>query len=394
MVEVSRILVAEFDKVTAMRSFGLLLAFALTAFAQTKTTWEEMPGYTLSNGTLDVTVLTTGGTIASVVLTADKEKLNPLWDPIRFAKESGRPLRRAGAGVGHFLCVDGFGPVSKEEQAAGLQGHGEAHRQSFETKLARNENGIQTVTLETDLPILQEHLTRTYELRQGENIVYVRSKLQSLLAFDRPLVWAEHATIGSPFLEAGVTVVDMPAKRAQTRPYTSPEQHRLASAKDFEWPMAPQVDGKLVDVRAAPINLGTGDHTTSLMDPARKYAFATAINPAKRLIIGWVWKPADYPWVQSWESYPTTGKLARGLEFSTQPYDVPRREAVDQHELFDTPTYQWMPAKGTVEKSLALFYAPLPEGMTKVTDVRLENGQLLIEDGLGHRISLRATGSF
>ena len=97
--------------------------------------------------------------------------------------------------------------------------------------------------------------------------------------------------------------------------------------------------------------------------------------------------------MQSWESYPTTGKLARGLEFSTQPYDVPRREAVDTHEMFGTPTYQWLPAKSTVEKSFALFYAPIPEGMTKVTDVRLENGQLLIEDGLGHRISLRATGS-
>ena len=213
---------------TAMRSFGLLIVFALAASPQTKTTWEDMPGYTLSNGTLDVTLLTTGGTVASVVLTADKDKLNPLWDPIRFAKESGHPLRRAGAGVGQFLCVDGFGPVSKEEEAAGMQGHGEAHRQSFETKLARNENGVQTVTLETDLPMLQEHLTRTYELRQGENIVYVRSKLQSLLSFDRPLVWAEHATIGSPFLEAGVTVVDMPAKRAQTRPYTASEQHRLA----------------------------------------------------------------------------------------------------------------------------------------------------------------------
>ena len=291
-------------ELTAMRTSGLLFAVALLASAQTKTTWEEFPGYTLSNGTVDVTVLTTGGTIASILLSGEQEKLNPLWDPIRFARETGKPYRRAGAGLGEFLCVDGFGPVSEQEQAAGLQGHGEAHRQSFETRLARSENGNQTLTLETELPILQERLTRTYEVRQGENIVYVRSRLQSLLAFDRPLVWAEHATIGSPFLEAGVTVVDMPAKSAQTRPYTTPEQHRLASAKDFEWPMAPQTDGKLVDVRAAPVNLGTGDHTTSLMDPSRKFAFATAIHPKRRLIVGWVWKPADYPWVQSWESYP------------------------------------------------------------------------------------------
>jgi hypothetical protein len=376
-----------------MRTLVPLFALAVFASAQTKTTWEEFPGYTLSNGMVDVTVLTTGGTIASIVLSGDKDKLNPLWDPIRFARETGKPYRRSGAGVGQFLCVDGFGGVSRDEQAAGLQGHGEAHRLTFETKLARSENGNQIITLEAELPLLQERLTRTYEVRQGENVVWVRSKLQSLLAFDRPLVWAEHATIGSPFLEAGTTVVDMPAKRAQTRPYTKPEDHRLVSGKDFEWPMAPKLDGTLVDVRAAPVNLGTGDHTTSLMDSSRKYAFATAIHPGKRLIVGWIWKPADYPWVQSWESYPVTGKLARGLEFSTQPYDVPRREAVDQHELFGVPTYQWMPAKSVVEKSFALFYAQVPEGMTKVSDVRLENGQLLIEDGLGHRITLRATGA-
>ena len=43
----------------------------------------------------------------------------------------------------------------------------------------------------------------------GENIVYVESRLENLLGFDRPVNWAEHATIGSPFLESGATVVDV-----------------------------------------------------------------------------------------------------------------------------------------------------------------------------------------
>jgi hypothetical protein len=382
-------------KVTAMRSLATLLAIATLTTAQTKTTWEDFPGYTFSNGIIDVTVLSTGGTIASIVLNSDKEKLNPLWDPIRFARETGSPNRpRGAAGLGHFLCVDGFGPISKEEAAAGMKGHGEAHRLVFETKLARTQNGNQTLTIETELPLVQERLTRTYEVREGENVVYVRSQLQSLVAFDRPLVWAEHATIGSPFLEAGITVVDMPAKRAQTRPHErSGANHRLASGKDFDWPMAPTLDGKTVDVRAAPVNLGSGDHTTSLMDPARPYAFATAIHPQKRLIVGWLWRQADFPWLQSWEHYPANGKLARGLEFSTQPYDITRRDAVGMHQLFGAPTYQWLPAKSTVEKSWVMFYAPAPEGMTKVTDVRLEKSQILIEDGDGRRITLRATGT-
>ena len=159
--------------------------------------------------------------------------------------------------------------------------------------------------------MLQERLTRTYELREGESIVYVRSKLQSLLSFDRPLVWAEHATIGSPFLEAGVTVVDAPAKSARKRGPTlmHPAKHRLVSGKDFDWPMAPAVDGRASGFRGPrQSKLGSGDHTTQLMDPART---ATRTQrpfiPQKRLIVGWIWPHRRFPWLQSWESYPATG---------------------------------------------------------------------------------------
>jgi hypothetical protein len=64
------------------------------------------------------------------------------------------------------------------------------------------------------------------------------------------------------------------------------------------------------------------------------------------------------------------------------------------HQMFGVPTYQWLPAKSTVEKRFVFFYAAAPEGMTKVSDVRVEKGQIVIEDGLGHRIDLRAAGSF
>lgn len=377
-----------------MRDVVLLLATVCCAAAQTKTTWNDLPAYTLSNGLIEVTVLPSGAAMPSVTLADDKQKLNPLWDPIRFAKESATAFRGNPGGVGHFLCVDGFGGTSKEEQAAGLQGHGEAHRRTFDIKLTRNQNGVQTLVLETELPMTQEHVLRTFETREGENIVYVRTQLQSLTAFDRPMVWAEHGTIGSPFLEAGVTVVDTVATKSQTRPYTAPQRRRLAPGKDFDWPMAPLNGGQTVDLRAAPLTLGSGDHTTQLMEPSRTYAFATALNPQKRRIVGWVWRSADFPWLQNWESYPTTGKLARGLEFSTQPYDIPRRQAVDMHQMFGAPTYQWLPARSTVEKSFVFFYANAPEGMTKVSDVRVEKGQLIVEDGMGHRIELRAAGSF
>lgn len=359
-------------------SLSAFLLAAGTAPAQTSK-FEGIPALVLSNDKLDLTVLTQGGAFVNLVLKDDPEKMSPYWNPIRYARETGG--RRAGNSLGHFVCVDGFGPVSPEEKEAGLSGHGEAHTLDWETKLVRKEGPTGVVTQSVKLPILQEIFTRTLRVVDGESVVYVQSELESLLGFDRPVNWGEHATIGAPFLDAGVTVVDMPAKRAQTRPDkpgTLPM--RLVPGKDFTWPMAPGAKGKKVDVRASPNPPNSLDHTTSLMDPARKLAFVTALNPAKRLILGYVFRREDYPWVQSWDNYSPDRRMARGMEFATQPYDVPRRETIQTNAMFGAPTYRWLPAKSKIESRYLLFYAHAPEGFRKVDDVRLEGGKLIIED--------------
>jgi hypothetical protein len=374
-----------------MRPTQLLLAAALAAMAQQpepgflrKTTFETRPAVVISNGTADLTVVTKGGAMSEFVLRADPERLNTMWDPTRMAREAGQPAR-FGASLGHFVCVDGFGGVSPEERAAGLPGHGEAHLQPWEIRFARQEGKTITVTFTTHLPLVQENFVRTLRMVEGESVVYVHSELESLVAFDRPAVWAEHATIGSPFLEPGVTVVDLSGRRSQVRPHSGSRpgsmQHRLESGKDFTWPMAPLTAGGKADIRAAPAKLGVGDHTTTLMlDPANKYAWVTALHTGKRLLLGYVFKGEEYPWLQSWENYPSPGMLARGLEFSTQPFDVPRRQAIQTATMFNAPTYRWLPAKSKIESRFLMFLVRVPEGFSKVDQLSLENGRLVLQD--------------
>lgn len=367
----------------------LVACAAATLSAQRRTEFEGRPALVLENDRLELTVLTHGGALARIVLKDDPEKLNPLWEPARLARELGQPSR-FGAGTGHFVCVDGFGPTSKEERAAGLEGHGEAHRQPFEVL----EADPASATLRATLPIVQEALTRRHKLVTGENVVYVESELESLLGFDRPVVWAEHATIGAPFLAPEVTVIDLSAGPSQTRPEPEGQssRRRLASGKDFTWPMAPTRAGTLVNVRAAPANPDLLDHTTTLLDPNRSTAFVTALNLEKRLLLGYLFRREEFPWLQIWEHYPNGRTLARGLEFSTQPYDVPRREAISLGTMFGAPTYRWLPAKSKIGARFLLFYARVPEGFRKVDDVRLEEGRLVIEDWhAGLRVTLAAS---
>ena len=48
--------------------------------------------------------------------------------------------------VGHFVCVDGFGPTSPEERAAGYEGHGEAHKQPWQLVDTESKAGVRSMT--------------------------------------------------------------------------------------------------------------------------------------------------------------------------------------------------------------------------------------------------------
>jgi hypothetical protein len=49
-------------------------------------------------------------------------------------------------------------------------------------------------------------------------------------------------------------------------------------------------------------------------------------------------------------------------------------------QMFGTPTYRWLPAKGKIETRFLIFYTKIPEGFQKVDDVKLDNGEIVISD--------------
>ncbi len=374
-----------------MKRVWIPMVLAAIAAGQTEVQFEQRPGLQLDSGKMEVIVMKEGGAFTSMLLKDDGEKLSPLWNPIRAARETGGP-QRFGSSLGHFVCVDGFGPTSKQEAAAGLQGHGEAHRQKWEVVSSGKQGGKTVVQFRTTLPLVQEVFSRKLELVDGEQVLYVESELESLLAFDRPINWAEHATIGSPFLVPELTVVDASVGRCQVRPSRGQPPNRLASEQEFTYPMAPLASGALVSVRAVPAVPNSMDHTGCLMDPARDHVFVTALRLDKKLLFGYLFKREEYPWLQEWMNYTKVGDLARGLEFGTQPYDVSRRQTVEMGNLFGVPAYRWLPAKSKIGTRFLMFYTHVPDGFTKVDDVRLSNGKLVIEDKkAGKVISMAAS---
>jgi len=328
-------------------------------------------GIVLANDKLELTIGTAAGRFSRLVL-RDGEPLSPF------------------AAMGHFLALDGFGTPSSEERAAGMANHGEAGQIPAKV-IARQESGpVRSVTFQLWLPLAQETLTRTVEMAGGENVVYVTSELESAIAVDRPVSWAEHATLGAPFLEPGKVTIDMPATRCRVRAEKAGSTGKLAYLKDFDWPMAPLTKGGFVNLLTVPVGETSLDLASCLMDPARKFAYVTALRADKQLIFGYVFRREEYPWLMNWMNYTGNSRATRGIEFSTQPFDVSHRETVDAHEMFGAPTYKWLPAKSKLRTRFLFFYCPVPAGFTTVADVLVEDGQVKIKDKSGQIVVLNA----
>ena len=380
----SRVARARFERYThavMTRAFLVCFCLTLTAVAQEKTSFEERDALRLANDKIALTILPEGGSMISITLAEDAEKVNPLWNPYWIAREAGlKPPTNLFRG--HFVCLDGFGPVSEAERDAGLVFHGEAPAKPWQLTSAAKKGTTTSASYTVSLPIVQETFARTFHIVDGEQIVWVDSQLTSLLGFDRPVFWGEHATVSAPFLQPGRVAVDMPAHKSKTKAYqVQPNQTRqLQSYVDFTWPMAPTLDGQMFDVRTAPMKASTTEHTTALIDPSRKIGFVTALHLDKKLLIGWAFRRDEFPWVQTWLSNPGPNRMARGLEFATQPYDLPRAEVLKQGPLFDTPVYRILPAKSTIESKFLMFYTKVPDKFQRVDDVQLSGSKLTIVD--------------
>jgi hypothetical protein len=327
----------------------------------------------LANDQLELTISPNGARLERVIL-----KGGPPVSPL--------------AALGHFLALDGFGAPSAQEAAAGMPFHGEANHQLFRILSTTHSATSHSVTMQAALPLAQETLTRTVEIIDGENLVHVTSVLQSLTSVDRPISWAEHSTIGPPFLQQGRVVVDMPATRCRVRPFKPGDiPGHLEYGKDFTWPMAPVIGGGEADIREVPTDHNWLDLASCAMDPGRTLAFVTALNLDQHLLYGYVFRREEYPWLMSWMNFTGDGRAARGMEFSSQPFDISHRDTVAMSPLFGLPTFRWLPAQSQLETEFVLFYTRVPDTFTRIDDVTLQDGKLTIVSHSGATLTLRAS---
>jgi hypothetical protein len=170
----------------------------------------------------------------------------------------------------------------------------------------------------------------------------IEETVQNVRALDRAIAWTEHVTIGPPFVEHGVTQLLAPATRS----------YSLDTKEEFLWPKAPVAGGSEKDLRTYTDAEASGGFTTHLMDPQRERAFFLAYSPKSKVLFGYVWNRADFPWLGMWEENrsrkqpPWNGEtITWGLEFGVSPLPESRRTMIHRNNMFGVPTYRWAPAR-------------------------------------------------
>ncbi|MBI2438582.1 MAG: hypothetical protein HYV36_07215 [Lentisphaerae bacterium] len=357
-----------------------------------KTRRYNRQGWELSNDKLKLFIMAGGGHLAGLQL-KEKPTVNPFWIPIWKSLEPGayrpRDARRYAEKLlaciaGHNLCLGMFGDPSPEETKAGLGCHGEApivRWQVLKRKVTARRLIFQYGCV---LPVAQMRLVRTVTLEAGSTIVRIRELLTNLARRDVPFTICQHVTFGAPFLEPEVTMFDLSATRGHTFPVSFSPRQRLKLDTSFTWPFAPGVKGK-VNLRFAGSSR-YGDFTANLMNPRQNHAWFSAVNPRLGMLVAYIWRRADFPWLGIWEENrirkqpPWNGKaIARGMEFSNSPFPEGLRQAVDRGRFQGLPTFRWLPALGQITYNYALLALPVKPSCRGVAAIRPSGKEFAVD---------------
>jgi hypothetical protein len=182
-------------------------------------------------------------------------------------------------------------------------------------------------------------------------------------------------TLGPPFLEREVTLIDAPLL------------HGEAYGREVNWPWGADQNGAL-DLRCVR-RQGAVFVNQFLVDPKREWCFFAALHPRKQLLFGYAFPRVEFPWLNVWEA--NNGQmLTRGMEFSNTPVHGTTKAFMKTQQLFGVPTFEWLNAKGKLAKRFCAFSVLVPEGFQGVEDVIVSGEELTImEKGARRKVVVR-----
>jgi hypothetical protein len=318
----------------------------------------------LQNEAATLAVSLFGGAIVRFVM--NDQTLNPLdWRiPISEMPENNR---NGAPFQGHFLCTGRWGSPTEREKAIGIPHNGEPSN-SWWTDTLRQQK---IVCMETIALLEQFQVKRKINLAKGSACFEVEETLINLQNSGRFTAMVQHTTLGGDFLN-DKTIINTNA----TYGFNQALAKNSLTDYEYKWPLG-YTDSLKTTIDLTRSDSKDGFVTTHVID--EETGWATAASPDKRLLIGYLWRTTEYPWLHIWHGMKNGKLWAKGIEFGTtgvgDTYLPAERAALQFHgrnnNLFVDP-------KSSVTKKYSCFMIRIPENFFETTRVVYNGNQILL----------------
>ncbi len=284
-------------------------------------------------------------------------RLNGLdLNPLAWANQGPTDQPRS---MSHFLCLDRWGQPSRAEIANGMPGHGEASKVEWKTTAEPSRKGGAVEARQSAfLPMAGIRVERVTRLSGAA--FHVEETVTNDNKLGRIYNMVQHPTVGPPFLDTD-TLVDSNARQGfmQSSPMPNPEHPTVV------WPQAMQ------GAQAADLRRLHDDDLPNVVSYVidEELGWVTAASPSKGLLVGYVWKTAEYPWLNIWRRVENGKPLARGLEFGTTGLHQPYGTLVKKGRIFDRPLFDHLDAGESKTRGFIGFLAEIPKSFQGVQNV-------------------------
>ena len=314
-----------------------------------------------------------GGAIVDFHL--EKRPLNPLsWGQEGESTED--------RWMGHFVCLDRWGAPGDGEAANGMPFHGEASRVGWQVESGPKKKGdLIEADMSALLPMAGLEIERHVAMSSHSAFMSVTETVTNRNKLGRVYNMVQHPSIAAPFLSKA-TLIDCNGRQGfmDSSPLPNPEEPAVY------WPQAIK-DGVPLNMRRFP----DADHADMAADSGtihdvvsyvieEEYGWITACNPEEQLLIGYIWRTQDYPWVIEWRHLENGVPAAIGLEFGTTGLHQPPAVLVSKHQIFGRRLFDYLDTGESARRSYGVFLGEIPSTYRGVARIVVENGTLTVKE--------------
>ncbi|MEL7118985.1 MAG: hypothetical protein AAFO07_06075 [Bacteroidota bacterium] len=294
----------------------------------------------LQNDLLSVQIEQYGGHFTGIELKTNP--INPLtWgvtaEQMPLNNQNGAPFK------GHFLCLGRWGSPSDGEKEAGIPHNGEQSNTLWNISVLNND----AVQMSNEAPLDGLTVEREVRLIENQAAFIVKETFSNTHSLGRVSNVVQHATIGPPFLTTQ-TLYNSNAKKGFNQKFSYPNPH----AYEYEWPMAiiDTTDNSTNDLRK---NDAVDNFvSTHLFDQSDEYGWVSAYDPNTGIILAYIWKLTEYPWINIWSHFEAGKPFAKGLEFGTTGIGRPYKGLLETDTRFHgVNSWEYMDAGQQEEKT-------------------------------------------